>query len=188
MLTCHGGREGRQKFLNGWMLTKEDGKGGWWEGCWTSKLMHRNQPAKRWKADAMIHQWHGKWCLYSTQARRWQTSLWLQYRCNKTVITRFDLFDVTGKLLYPISDVREVWRLPHIFITAKHGCSGNYAAMFENFSNAWWANVKFWCVWMWKRDLPIVFYEGFVLNFCFRRSYIMIPDLAENGWYKRKMM
>lgn len=164
-------------------LTKEDGKGKWWEGYDPQKLYAQNHPlsAGSW-VDGMIHRqwaWGNGVCI---PTREYVTNF---YDRTVDAINRYNpdliYFDVTGVPFYPISDAGlkiAAHFYNHNMATRKGGFS---AVMFGKILTDEQRKALVWDV---ERGSPNRIYEEPWQTCSCLGGWHYDTRLLENGWYK----
>lgn len=164
-------------------LTKEDGKGKWWEGYDPQKLYAQNHPlsAGSW-ADGMIHRqwaWGNGVCI---PTQEYVTNF---YDRTIDAINRYNpdliYFDVTGVPFYPISDAG--------LKIAAHFYNHNMVARKGDFSAVMFGKIltdeqRKALVWDVERGSPNSIYEEPWQTCSCLGGWHYDTRLAENGWYK----
>ena len=164
-------------------LTKEDGKGKWWEGYDPQKLYAQNHPlsAGSW-ADGMIHRqwaWGNGVCI---PTQEYVTNF---YDRTVDAINRYNpdliYFDVTGVPFYPISDAG--------LKIAAHFYNHNMVARKGDFSAVMFGKIltdeqRKALVWDVERGSPNSIYEEPWQTCSCLGGWHYDTRLAENGWYK----
>lgn len=164
-------------------LTKEDGKGKWWEGYDPQKLYAQNHPlsAGSW-ADGMIHRqwaWGNGVCI---PTQEYVTNF---YDRTIDAINRYNpdliYFDVTGVPFYPISDAG--------LKIAAHFYNHNMVVRKGDFSAVMFGKIltdeqRKALVWDVERGSPNSIYEEPWQTCSCLGGWHYDTRLAENGWYK----
>lgn len=164
-------------------LTKEDGKGKWWEGYDPQKLYAQNHPlsAGSW-VDGMIHRqwaWGNGVCI---PTREYVTNF---YDRTVDAINRYNpdliYFDVTGVPFYPISDAG--------LKIAAHFYNHNMATRKGDFSAVMFGKIltdeqRKALVWDVERGSPNRIYEEPWQTCSCLGGWHYDTRLLENGWYK----
>lgn len=164
-------------------LTKEDGKGKWWEGYDPQKLYAQNHPlsAGSW-ADGMIHRqwaWGNGVCI---PTQEYVTNF---YDRTVDAINRYNpdliYFDVTGVPFYPISDAG--------LKIAAHFYNHNMVVRKGDFSAVMFGKIltdeqRKALVWDVERGSPNSIYEEPWQTCSCLGGWHYDTRLAENGWYK----
>ena len=164
-------------------MTKEDGKGKWWEGYDPQKLYAQNHPlsAGSW-ADGMIHRqwaWGNGVCI---PTQEYVTNF---YDRTVDAINRYNpdliYFDVTGVPFYPISDAG--------LKIAAHFYNHNMVARKGDFSAVMFGKIltdeqRKALVWDVERGSPNSIYEEPWQTCSCLGGWHYDTRLAENGWYK----